>query len=246
MQHAFEQQRQVGLALQPGDVIPGWGLLQQAIEQGTGPGRLHHGWGRQVDGPHVGRQLKTGTSFAVAGAGAGGVHRQHQGLVTGLLGSGHEFACSAAVGLEVELEPEWAAAGFRQKGRGHLFKACAGLGAQHHAGLQGRSGLGCGNFSAGMGQGLVGHGRQQDGVGQGAPEQLHLGMPAGQRLQHPRQQQLLVPGLMIGAQAQFVGSTTAEIGPGLLVEVCARSGFVISQGDQACKGAVARSWGVHA
>lgn len=233
LHHALEQHRQ----LQPGDVVPGRCMGQQAVEQGVlaGPqGRWRRGGpAGQVDGLDAGRQAKAGAALPVARAVDRGVDGEHQGLVAGLLGALDQLARDAPVGLQVELEPQRAAPGVAAHGLGHVLEPGAGLGAEHQTRAQCGGRVGGGQFAVGMRHALVGHGCQQDGVGQRAAEQRHTGVAAGQRAQHARQQLDPVPGAAVGAQRQSVGRAAAEVSPGVVVQHLAGMGLVVGQRDQA-------------
>ena len=75
------------------------------------------------------------------------------------------------------------------------------------------------------------HGSQQDGVCQRAAQQRDPRMAARQWPQHTGPQGQGVPSAAVGAQGDLVGSTAAEVGPGVVVQLLAGVLFVIGQGD---------------
>ncbi len=89
--------------------------------------------------------------------------------------------------------------------------------------------MGRGQLAIRVGQSVVGHGCEQHGVSQGAPQQLHAGMAACQRLQDAGQELQPVPGVAVGAQRDLIGRATTQIGPGRRLQTGARVGFVVSQ-----------------
>ncbi len=201
-------------------------MVKQAVKQGAlssvaGAGDDRRRQARQVDRTDTRRQPKAGASLAVAHAAGGGVHRQHQGLVAGSFGALHQRLGEAAVVLQVQLKPQRAAARVGQNGLRHALQRHAGLGAEHHARAQGSCGIGHGQFAVGVRHALEGHGRQQDGVRQRAAQQLHPGVATCQRPQHAGPQGQRVPGAAVGAQGDLVARATAEVGPGVVVELLA-------------------------
>ena len=212
-------------------------MVQQAVEQGALAGAQRRG-GRclqtcQVDRTHAGRQPKARAPLPVAHAAGGGVHREHQGLVAGGFGTLHQRLGEAPVRLQVELKPQRAAPRVGQHGLGHALHRHAGLGAEHHARAQRCCGVGHGQFAIGVRHALKGHGCEQDGVRQRAAQQGHAGVPTRQRPQHAGPQGQGVPGRAVGAQADLVGRTAAEVGPGVVVQLRARVLLVVGQGYQA-------------
>jgi hypothetical protein len=144
----------------------------------------------------------------------------------------HERARVAAVGLQVELEPQRSAARVAEHGLGHGFERLAGLRAEHQARAERRGGVGRGQFAVGVREALERHGREQDGMRERAPEQLAACVPARERAQHARRQRECVPGAAVGAQRDLVGRAAAEVGPDRRVQARTRMALVVGEGEE--------------
>ncbi|MNZ95136.1 hypothetical protein D3C78_1142690 [compost metagenome] len=187
--------------------------------------------------------MKARAALAVAHAGHRRIDGQHQCFVARALDALHQLAREAAVMLQVQLEPQGAAAGRAEHGLGWHFQWQAGLGAQGKAGSQGGGGIGAGQFAVGMGQALVGHRCHQQGVGMVPAQQADAGMAFVQGAQNARPQAKIVPGAAVGPKAVLVGRATAEIGPGMGVEHFGGAPFVVCEADDVGRNGLDRGKG---
>ena len=233
VQHALEQHGQAGDGAQPGDVVPGGGLVQQAIEQCALPRlQLRRGRGLQAGQVHradAWRQAKLRTALPVADTAGGSVHGQHQGFVTCGFRALHQGLGEAPVVLQIQLKPQRPAPWVAEHRLGDGLQRHTGLGAEHQPCAQRRGGIGGGQFAVRVGHALKGNGGQQDGVRQRAAQQADAGVPARQGAQHARPQGQGVPRAAVGAQGDFIGRPAAEVGPGVVVQLLARVLFVVGQ-----------------
>ena len=245
MRHALEQQRQPGLPAQPGDVVPGGRVGEQAVEQRALPRRQRprraRGQTVEMHRTHPRRQSEARAPLAVTGALHRRVDRQHQRRAAGGLGAPHQIEREASVVLEIELEPQRAGVRVGADDAGDVLDRHGRLRAQHHAGLQRRGGLRGGAFAVRMRQPLVSDRRQQDRVRQRAAEQRDPRVRARHRPQHPRRQGNLAPRLHIGGQRQLVRRAALEVGAGVVVQPVAGECGVVGQTDR--RGG--RAGGVH-
>ncbi len=150
--------------------------------------------GRKVHRADAWRQAKLRTALPVADAAGGGVHGQHQSLVTCGFCALHQGPGKAPVVLQVQLKPQRPAPGLLEYRLGNGLQRHTGLGAEHQPVAQRRSGIGSGQFAVRVGHALKGNGGQQVGVGQRATQQVDRGLArARQGAQHARPQGQGVP-----------------------------------------------------
>ena len=218
VQHALEDHGQMCLGLQPGDVIPGGGVVEHVVKEGAAT-RLQEASGRrlqagQIDGLDAFGHLEMRAAFTIACTAGRCVHGDDQGFVAGGLGAAHELQGEAAIMLDVKLQPQWAAVWITMDGVRNVLQRHACLRAQYQTRLLCGRGIGCGQFAVGVHHLLVGHRGQQHGPGQGAPQQLAAGVASGQRPQHAWVELQVSPCALVGAQRVFIRCAAVQVGPG--------------------------------
>ena len=181
-----------------------------------------------MDRRHVGRQAEAGAPLAVARALHRRIHRQHQCLEAGGLGTPHQCEVEAAVALQVELEPQRPALRVVAHRTRHVFERRARLRAQYQPRALCRGGECAAEFALRMRHPLVRHRREQQRMRQRAAEQFDARVSMGQRPQHARLHPQGIPGLAVGAQRGLVGRAAGEVGPGVRVQRLARTLFVVA------------------
>lgn len=128
------------------------------------------------------RHAEPRAPFQIAHALHRRIDGQHQGFAAGGFGAPDQGQGAGAAVLPVQLKPEWrrVVSSLRMQDGVNIFHRNAGLGAQHHAGGTGQSGVGRGDLAIRMREPLVGDRGKQHRPVQCATRQLDAGMSAGQ------------------------------------------------------------------